>query len=299
MNTQLVGARGSRVPVDTLENEVDEYFHSGLRVAPGDTVVDVGANIGAFALAVARRCDGDVHLLCFEPAPATYEALEANFRRNDVLMRTRHRLFRLGLGAPADSGRQLHFYAFSRFETNSTFDLASKRREFEIFFEDRARRLTVWLGPLGVLGRVVQRAVGTAVWRMFLWWFLRRAMGLTVVRAEISTLAEALGSAGVARIDLLKIDVEGLELDVLRGIDPATWPRIQQVAVETNNRDGRQDEIVEMFEKNGLSRIDVQQQRAIDNGLDSVILTARRPVPAAGGAKKKAARKDAKEASDA
>ncbi len=34
------------------------------------------------------------------------------------------------------------------------------------------------------------------------------------------------------RVALLKIDVEGAELDVLRGVDPLDWPRIQQVSME-------------------------------------------------------------------
>merc|ERR1712146_394922 len=34
------------------------------------------------------------------------------------------------------------------------------------------------------------------------------------------------------RIDLLKIDVEGSELDVLRGIDDEHWGMVQQVVLE-------------------------------------------------------------------
>ncbi len=36
-------------------------------------------------------------------------------------------------------------------------------------------------------------------------------------------------------MDLLKVDVEGAELDVLRGVDPQDWARIRQVVVEVRS----------------------------------------------------------------
>lgn len=277
MNTQLASPRSSRVTAESLIREVDEYFAGGAQVAPGQTVIDVGANIGAFALRIAERCQGDVRLLCFEPAPATYHALENNFTINEWLKKTVHTLFPLGLSSPANSGQSLTFYHFSRFETNSTFDVASKRREFELFFEDRSRRLTARLGPFSVLGRILERGVASSVWRGFIWWLLRRVMGLEEMKARVTTLGQILTSHQIALVDLLKIDVEGAELDVLLGLDAETWPRVQQVVMETHNRDGRQATIERLLAEHGLTKIDVHLQRAVDNGLDSVIITARRP----------------------
>ncbi|HBQ09871.1 MAG TPA: FkbM family methyltransferase, partial [Myxococcales bacterium] len=49
--------------------EVGEYFDCGATVGAGDTVFDVGANVGAFAIEAARRAESDVSLFCFEPVP--------------------------------------------------------------------------------------------------------------------------------------------------------------------------------------------------------------------------------------
>ena len=65
-------------------------------------------------------------------------------------------------------------------------------------------------------------------------------MGLEEVKAQIETLDEALRREKIERVDLLKIDVEGPELEVLRGLGPETWPRVMQVVLETHDRDGRQ-----------------------------------------------------------
>jgi acyl carrier protein len=51
-----------------------------------------------------------------------------------------------------------------------------------------------------------------------------------------TTLAEVVAAH---RIDLLKIDVEKAEADVLAGIDPATWEKIDQVVLEVHDLPGR------------------------------------------------------------
>lgn len=43
------------------------------------------------------------------------------------------------------------------------------------------------------------------------------------------TVSDLIRRHGLERVDLLKIDVEGAELDVLHGIEQEHWPRIQQV----------------------------------------------------------------------
>jgi FkbM family methyltransferase len=53
-------------------------------VRPGDTIVDVGAHVGLYSIAFARRagCEGRVH--AFEPDPANFARLEAQCRINGV-----------------------------------------------------------------------------------------------------------------------------------------------------------------------------------------------------------------------
>ena len=260
----------------SLRREVDEYFACGAQVAPGQTVLDVGAHVGTFAQKVAELCRGDVRLFCFEPAPETYHALQSNFLTNRWLRSTEHQLFPLGLSSAANAENVQSFYYFSRSATNSTFDIRSKRREFEIFFEDRSRRLIARRGLTGVMGGVLGRCFASAAWRSLIWWCLRHAMGLQEIKAQVATLGHMLKRNKIARVDLLKIDVEGAELDVLLGLDAETWPRVQQVVMETHNRQGMQSRIEDLLVHHGLTQIAVTQQRAIDNGLDSVIMMARR-----------------------
>ena len=53
------------------------YLRHGIRLQDGDTVVDIGANIGLFSLFVMSRCKNPKIYAC-EPAPVVYDLLKAN-----------------------------------------------------------------------------------------------------------------------------------------------------------------------------------------------------------------------------
>jgi len=283
LNTLLSPPR-SKVTSADLYEEVAEYFALGVRIEPGDTVLDVGANIGAFALRVAEVCDGNLRILAFEPSPDTFMALARNFEKNAVLRKTTHQLFHLGLSSPERAGEAVSFYDFARFPTNSTFHLSAKRREFEIYFEEWGRRIATRIsasvpGRLGLgVGGLAERTVSWLPKGRPGWWFTQKTMGLHECSVRVDTLARVLTEeARIERIALLKIDVEGVELEILHGLDDATWNKVQQVVLETHDRDGRLKEIEALLCGHGLSEMRKGLQKTVDNGLESILLYARRP----------------------
>jgi FkbM family methyltransferase len=71
-------------PLIHLVKEVfvdDCYRLGGLWLQPGETIVDVGANVGTFALAAARAFP-QAPIICLEPEASAYALLEDNIRRN-------------------------------------------------------------------------------------------------------------------------------------------------------------------------------------------------------------------------
>jgi FkbM family methyltransferase len=57
------------------------YVPSGYEIRPGDTVVDVGANVGVFTLWAASRSPG-VAVIALEPSPTVCRYLQDNVSRN-------------------------------------------------------------------------------------------------------------------------------------------------------------------------------------------------------------------------
>lgn len=64
-----------------MYQEVQNYLKSGVKIKPGDTVFDIGANIGLFTLLLADKFDGQINIYSFEPIPDVYEVLKNNVER--------------------------------------------------------------------------------------------------------------------------------------------------------------------------------------------------------------------------
>jgi FkbM family methyltransferase len=58
-------------------NELEYALLDGL-VSPGDWVLDIGANIGAYTLRLSELAGADGRVIAFEPVPDTFELLAAN-----------------------------------------------------------------------------------------------------------------------------------------------------------------------------------------------------------------------------
>ena len=62
----------------------DDYFSQGQRLGAGDTVIDIGANIGCFTLQAASRVTNSGRVIAVEPERETYRRLSANVARNEL-----------------------------------------------------------------------------------------------------------------------------------------------------------------------------------------------------------------------
>jgi hypothetical protein len=238
--------------------EGDVYFEGGARVDPGDVVLDVGANVGAFAAAVAARTGGDVTIHCFEPGPPTFSKLSKNFRDHEMLSRTRHQLHPIALTSPELHGTKRTFYYFQRLSTDSTLDIEFKKKEFRLFFEKKGRAIEEALSAFGGVGKLLGGVVrGRISWlcqpdnRLGLW-LAWKGTGMREVPCQLVSLERFLGDRGIDRVDLLKVDVEGAEVDVLRGCG-AAWPSIRSVAVETDRSSSRAAEVESILRSQGFN----------------------------------------------
>lgn len=277
----------ARVGGAVLAEEVQEYFEHGACVARGDVVVDVGANVGAFAATVAARTAGEVTLHCFEPAPPIFEELRRNFAEHDLLARTRHHLHNVALTTGDRHGAERPFYYFRRFPRDSTYDLDRKNAEFAAFFAKQGRDVERSLARWGAIGRLIGAGC-----RAVLTWFCRPARpawmwiawkvtGMQELPCRLASLDRILEEHGPADVDLLKIDVEGAELDVLRGasraLRTARW-----VAVETDERDGLAQQVVELLEGAGMRVVSRRAPRCAELGdAGQVLVVASRAVAGA------------------
>jgi amino acid adenylation domain-containing protein/FkbM family methyltransferase len=213
-----------------LYREIHErgaYLRRGITLPEEACVLDVGANIGLFALRVARLRPR-ARIYAFEPVPAVCEVLRLNARLHGGDVRVREH----GL-SERDGEAELTFYPRATVLSGLHADPA----------EERATVRAVLLGDDDALAR--EAGPGLDAW-------LAHRLATQRVRCRLRTLSGVIREEGIERIDLLKVDVEKSELEVLAGIADADWPRIRQVAMEVHDTAGRLERVRALLAAKGF-----------------------------------------------
>jgi sterol 3beta-glucosyltransferase len=249
---------------------IDDYFTGGLELRPGMTVLDVGANIGLFSLEALRRSGGQLELYAFEPAPDTFAYLERNI--HDLFPGAPVWLLRSALAA-----RPGHATLYHRPRAPVT---SSLYRDAAGHGGSLVRGLLSRPpdGQPELLPRWLRRLPPAYAERL-LRALARWSHGQVVeVSCPVTTVSDVIAEHGIDRVDFLKVDVEGAELEVLRGVRPEDWRRIERLAVEVHDVDGRVREMRGLLDRAGFDSIRIAQEWPFE-GTNVYMLHAARAAP--------------------
>ncbi|MEZ0090751.1 FkbM family methyltransferase [Streptacidiphilus sp. EB129] len=194
------------------------YLRHGITVPANGCVLDVGANVGIFSLYVKRHWP-QARIVAFEPMPRTLQALRSNLELHHA---TDVEVVPHGLSGDFEGPVTFTFYP--NLPGNSTRYPDQKKH-------DRDHIASMWGDGVGD--------------------HLYQGEDVTVTVERLSTALARY--PGIDRVDLLKVDVEGAELDVLQGIDDADWQRIDQIVLELQDLEGTLDRAMGMLTAHGFS----------------------------------------------
>jgi 31-O-methyltransferase len=210
------------------------YSQHGIELRDGDCVFDVGANIGMATLFFHRE-RRNVRIFAFEPSPAACECLKANIESHGVDAR----IFQCGLSS-APGTADFTFYPANSVMSGFHADVDADRGTTKTFMVNR-----------GIPPRNAELLLGFQFKHV-------------TFPCRLRTLSEIVDEERVARIDLLKVDVEKSEKEVLGGIRPEHWNLIGQAVIEVHDENGSLDEVQDLLKKHGFA-VAVEQDPLLKN----------------------------------
>ena len=220
--------------------EQQMYLQHGINVGPEDVVVDAGANVGVASVMFALAGADAVH--SFEPVLPLYELLRENVRPHPACVPHNR-----GLSSTARDA-EITFYPDAAVMSGLFADRAND--------VDALRRAMVNMGV-----PKVEAARRTSAFRA------KR------LPCRLTTLSSAIIELGLQRVDLLKIDVEGAEVELLRGIEEDHWSSIRQISAEVHG-DQRADQVEALLTSHGF-KLEWEKDEHLD-GIPVRLLFARR-----------------------
>ena len=224
----------NRAETDHMYEEIvtgQVYFQHGITISDDALVIDAGANIGLFSLAVTAAHPG-ARVIAFEPAPPTADVLRANLRANgspDVSVRVQGLSNRNGTAT-------LTWYRRASGLSSLYPDHGEER--------DTLTALIAYQSARGVIPAGHELEAHTDG-------LADAKLAAEQMPCALTRLSDVLDGEGADTVDLLKIDVQKSELDVLAGIDDRHWPRIRQIAAEVHDHGGRVQQVTRILASHG------------------------------------------------
>ena len=210
----------NKYETDYVYNEIFNdkvYMRNGITINDGDTIIDIGANIGLFTLFVNQQCN-DPFVFSFEPSPEVFELLKLNSK-----------LY----------GRQTKVY-------NKGVSDRRKREAFTYYPES-----TVFSGFAAddhedreALKQIIDNIIENEIQsddlnlKKYSDDISRERLKSEFYECDVVSVSDIIEENKIQKVDLLKIDAEKSELEILNGINAEDWPKIKQVVLEVHDKKG-------------------------------------------------------------
>jgi amino acid adenylation domain-containing protein/FkbH-like protein/FkbM family methyltransferase len=217
---------------DFLYEEIfaeNQYLHAGISLENATCILDVGANIGMFAILAAQLAP-TAKIYAIEPIPDIHAVLAKN-----AIMHGPN-IVALNVGLAATNYTQcMSFYPKMSIMSSITGDHAEDSTLITTHIKNK-------------LGDKYQLLDCQNVAELVDSYLEKRS-----VDCQFVTIDHIIQKNCITEIDLLKIDVEKHELDVIRGISKQNWQIIKQCVIEVHDHDNSLHKIITLLQEMGFT----------------------------------------------
>lgn len=224
------------------------YFRHGIDLKAGESVFDIGANIGMFTLFVKENFQG-INVHAFEPSPVIHPILKANVAKYGASV-TAHEIGVSNKPGEAKFTFYPNYSIMSGLHAGGAEDRETLRAGIRVKVDQKK----------GVSAEARERSLD----------FLVDA-ALEERReyvCRLRTVSEIIDESDVRALGLLKIDAEGSELDILAGIRGDHWGRIRQIVMEIHDPKGTaRQEAANLLQGHGYKCVFEEEKRLAGSGI--------------------------------
>ena len=213
----------NRKEAQMLEEHIEGYFDDYITIKEGDTIIDIGANIGIFGLELSKKYK-TIEIFAFEPIKNIYDVL----KQNSILSQNKKfKTYNYGI-SDKNGEEQFQYFPNSPALSSSKNEIVQSKEQLLLALEGSlhhapkkwwwANLIPKFIYPY-IINNLIKNPINTT--------------------CSIKTLSNVIKENQISKINLLKIDCEGNELNVIKGIASKDWNIIKQIVIEVNDIHGR------------------------------------------------------------
>ncbi|MEO8231773.1 MAG: FkbM family methyltransferase [Ignavibacteriota bacterium] len=226
------------------------YLKHGININDGDTIIDIGANIGLFTLFVNQHCKDPI-VYSFEPSPVVYDLLKTNSKVYGSKVKT----YNYGV---SDKIKNANFTFYKNSSVFSSFNPDET--------EDKEAIKAVVRNLLNNVSESDEDSLEEYVEEM-----TNGRLESTSYECQLLSVSDIIKENNIEIIDLLKIDAEKSELDIIKGIKDKDWEKIKQIVIEIHDKSGKiLGEIEGILKSKGFSIAVEEEEMLKTSGLYNV-----------------------------
>ena len=255
--TQIFCLKAAEAKV--LDHHTEGYLQHGVQINDGDVILDIGANIGVFGIRAIQKFE-KVQVHAFEPIPDIFAVLKANAEKFD---KNRFRVHQFGI---ATTNEEVVFSYFPNTPALSSFHMEDWDKNPSAFKE--AVKGSMKNPPQNMKWmRLIPPVFAGAIAKKLL-------KGKKQIHCLIRNTSDVIQELKLDRVDLLKVDCEGAELEVIQGISNTDWHKIKSVVIEVHDNDNRLKKVSEILENAGFKNIHIEKEKGLEStGLYNIFAT--------------------------
>ncbi len=248
------------IPSETimLNDHIDGYFNNGINLKEGDVVIDVGANVGVLGVRLSKKFN-NINIYCFEPIPNIFNVLKKN---SELSENPFFKVYENGVGEKMEN-REFTYFPNSPALSTAKPEMWKKEPETLI----------------NAVKGSIKNAPKKFWWAKFIPSFLAPLFTKYLtsnskkIICKIITLSDFIKEENIQRIDFLKIDCEGLEWNVLKGIQENDWKKIKSCVIEVHDINQRLEKVSRLLKSHQFNIVLEKEESLKETKLINVYAT--------------------------